>query len=49
MPPIVRHATTNILVVLSLENTTRITTSMIRPRNRDFALTAKRVARAAGI
>ena len=49
MLPIVRNATTNTLVGLSLENTTTVMTNIIPPKNSNFALTVKRVAKAAGI
>ena len=49
MPLIVRNATMNTLVALSLENTTTIMTNVIPPKNSNFALTAKSVAKAAGI
>lgn len=49
MPPIVPNATMNTLVALSLENTTTVMTNIIPPKNSNFALTAKRVAKAAGI
>jgi hypothetical protein len=49
MLPIVGRVTMNTLAALSLENTTKVTKNIIRPKSNDFALTAKRVARAAGI
>ena len=49
MPPIVQNATMNTLMALFLENTTKITTNIIPPKNSNFASDAKSVARGAGI